>query len=550
MIRRRTSTALRIAMRSVLAAGGALAVALGGLSPAVAQPGGWSPPAEISSPDDQTAAAQQQTQPDHRYASSWFPDLAIDQGGGVHIIWNSGIIEGDTAEETIDLLLYRARQGGAWSKIHEVAMPGKGGYTVRNSLAVGRDGRLHVLLRENVRIASMSAPLPEAWSARAWSKPATISGSGAAYYDELAADGRGGLHAVWTEAVPDTVESGDPSLLRSDAGQTAETCRNCSDLYYRRSSDGGQVWSAPQNLSRSLDGENRPQIMVDRADRLHLVWDQGVDWYAGGGEPRYGVYRRSDDGGATWTAPTFFGLGGDAVQQTALAVTDAGDPFVVFRSVKRDRLYFQRSRDGGDTWEPPQEVPGVRARNIGDNNLDRYSLAADGADHVHLVMVGFPDKGGAPSGDPSLLHLSYDGVAWSVPDAIMEGDQYPEWPQLVIAGGNHMHVAWFTRGKEGLFAAGTNGARYRVWYSERMLAAPPASPPPLFTAVSTAAPTAAVTPTVAPSPTPLPPAARQAPPLEGPPAWELPGLLAITLSLLPALGLVAVVAALRRRKER
>jgi hypothetical protein len=486
----------------------------------------WSAPVELSYPTNDPAYQE--------YGSAWFPDIAADAHGSVHVSWYSAVKRGENIEDAVDLLMYRVLRDGRWSPISEVAAPATGGYTVRNGLAPARDGRIHVALRSYTRLQHISAPLGEALSARYWSEPSNITGEGA-YYVALAADSAARLHVLWSEAV-----------LGAENGE-GSACPGCSDLYYRYSNDGGTFWSAPQNLSRSPDGENRPQIKIDARDRVHAVWDQGVDWYAGKGVPKYGVYRRSDDGGATWSAPHLFGFQGDAVQQMALAVTRNGNPFVVYRAVGHNRLYFQQSPDGGATWSPPLPLPGVRARDLNDNNLDSYALIADNADHIHLLLVGFPEAVAARQANPWLLHLRFDGRAWSAPQVVMGGELYPEWPRVTVAAGNQLHAAWFTRSKEDVFRS-DQGARYRVWYSTLATGAPPATTLPLFTPVPTPAPTVLPSATLPPTATPLPPAAGAAPLLSGPPRWEASALRTIMIALLPALVAVGLVVLMRQRR--
>lgn len=462
------------------------------------------------------------------YGSSWFPDLAVGPDGSVHVVWYSGFATSANVSDIVDLLLYRELKDGAWSKVNNIAAPATGGFTVRNSIVMGRDGKLHVLLRSETEIKHMSAPWDAAWSAQAWSELRRVSGGGA-YYTALGADSKAHLHAFWSESVFDEDESPDAA------------CMSCSDMFYRSSDDGGVSWSRRVNLSNSPDGENRPQVKVDSADRIHVVWDHGIDWYAPKkGVAQDGIYRRSDDGGLTWTTPVTFTLEGDAVQQTTLAVTPAGDPLVVYRGLKGG-IYFQVSRDGGATWSASAPVPGVAARDFTGNDLDKFSMAADGAGNLHLVMVGvLGDEPPADLEPPLLLHLVWDGERWSAPETIASSGLYPEWPTIAVGGGNQLHVVWFTRSREDLF--NSERAHYRVWYSGRAIDAPGATAPPLYTA--TPKPAAASTSTPAPEPTvtPLPASVLQAPPPDRAVAWELPGITTVALALVPLLGLFALPA--------
>jgi hypothetical protein len=311
-------------------------------------------------------------------------------------------------------------------------------------------------------------------------------------------------------------------------------------LYYRRSLDGGRTWSEQTTIANMPDGEDRPQVVVDARDRVHLLWGHGFDWYSGEGKPESGVYRRSDDGGVTWTAPVLFALPGYAILQPSLAVSQEGNPLIVYRTVENDRVFFQRSQDGGNTWEPPGEIPGVAARNINDPPLDTYSLVSDSLNRIHLLMVGF--RRSALQSDPELLHLMWDGTGWSEPQVVMSQPFLaPEWPQLVVERGTQLHAVWFTRNR--LFELDKNQTDRQIWYSTLALDGPSQAPAPVFTAtpvlVATAAPTAASV--VTPTPTALPAVARAAPPASGPPAWERQGLEVVGLALLPLVGLLTIV---------
>jgi hypothetical protein len=301
-------------------------------------------------------------------------------------------------------------------------------------------------------------------------------------------------------------------------------------------------------LAEGLQGANRPQIKTDASKHIHTVWDDGFDWYAGKGTAKTGIYRRSDDGGVTWTQPTIFALPNDAIQQTTLTLTSDDNPLVVYRSVKGGRLYFQHSADGGTTWSQPTEIPGVQALDTVGRGLDIYSMATDSANHVHLVLVGFKAGEDRRQTPAQLMHISWDGNSWTAPETIMQkADYLPEWPRIAIAQGNQLHVVWFTRHQLPTQTADEDARFFQVWYSSQTLNLRATTPLPLFTPT----PALVATPTLPaatslPEPT-LPPAIIQVPPINNRPAQETSGLLAIGIALLPAIGLVAVLWVVKRR---
>lgn len=533
----------------------ALLCAITVLTPAAyAQRSGWSDPLELS-PLRPPPGVEAESQ--RRYGSSWFPDIAADPRGNLYVTWYSGIALQASEGRSLDLLMYREQIDGKWSEPLEALAPATGGLTVRNSLVVARDGRLHAIYRSNTAIVHASIPLGAAASSD-WSQPKQISGFGAAYYVALTADSKGVLHAVYSEA------SDDPA-------NPSPNCPNCSDLFYRRSLDGGETWSPPRNLSQTTYGENRPHIKVDQFDRVHVAWDEGIDWYAGAGQPRVGVYVRSDDAGQTWTERTEFRIPAaavnairrqqatiptertqpgratpgatterptppthlDAAIQTTLGLDGRGNPLIVFRGAHYNRIYSQYSADGGDTWGPPAELVGLIAR---PSDLDIYSMATDGAGNVHLVLGAFlpTDQPDDPTSPPTLWHLTWANGRWGGREQIMRGELYPEYPKIVVTGGNKLHVVWFTRSREDLFDSAR--ANYRVWYSTRAIGAPAASALPFFTpAPVPTQPAAEATPTPAPAPTALPATIADAPLALGQPAWEGPALATIALALLAVL---------------
>ena len=131
-------------------------------------------------------------------------------------------------------------------------------------------------------------------------------------------------------------------------------------------------------------------------------------------------------------------------------------------------------------------------------------MATDNAGVVHLVLVGrtFLQR------SLSVLHMTWNGSAWSKPEAIatFRGD-VPEWPRLAIGGGNRLYVTWFVRDEAEIWSGGGD---YRIWYAQSLSAAPAATPvvlpsltPALLAPTTTQTPVAAAaTATQAPTLTP------------------------------------------------
>ena len=175
---------------------------------------------------------------------------------------------------------------------------------------------------------------------------------------------------------------------------------------------------------RGGTGNGDPAAEADARGRLHVVWHE----LAGG------VYRlrytRSDDRGATWTAPRFLAptsseVPADAQQyQPGLAVNKDGVVGVAWFDTRHqpgvtgyDR-YFTASTDGGETFSAPVRVSTV-------SSTPRLDHRRDAKDHTKFRWLpGFDDRRWASGGDYVGMTALADGAFLPVwPDARHDGVQ-------------------------------------------------------------------------------------------------------------------------------
>jgi hypothetical protein len=433
-----TALARPSVVRCVIFVGVALGALLSGASLAFAQSGGWSTPIPLSS-----AAT-----------TSWFPDVAADLSGKVHVVWSSGLSLG--VGLSYDTVMYTSREAGSdWSNpLDIVALPSKGAVT-RPTLLADPSGELNMTFR-SYRLYYSRSPV-QSVLARSLLTPIPISSGDNGYFSRLARDASDRLHVVYTEY-----------------SQTAD-CPVCLHVLYRVSADGGLSWSYPQDISRVPTGAAKPQIVVDGRQVLNVVWEAGRGGDLGQlSDPTTVMYSASDDGGMTWRAPIQLDTPGTSARNVALGLTGDDQLVVAWLGLPEDIVYFQTSGDHGLTWTPAQPIPGlVGGWGVYQARTDGYSMTTDSAGVVHLLVVGRTKPAQASL---SVLHLAWDGSSWSAPEVIatLSGD-VPEWPRASIGLGNRLHVVWFVRdhahiwGGDGLFL-------YRVWYAEKDLDAPPMTP--------------------------------------------------------------------------
>jgi len=438
-------------------------LALGGSQWALAQEGNWTEPVAISKP----------TVISEGPSFSWFPDLAVDEFGSVHVIWCLTIPLGERRglQEQVG---YAHWNGESWSQPNDIVPPSPD--IVRNAISADLMGNIHLVFGgsvfdRNYVLYYQKAFPSEAWSARAWSAPHRIN-QGTSYMGDIAVDSQGVIHVVY-----------DDTLHYAKENELAR-----ADTYYRHSTDGGGTWSVPINLYPDpLTGSARPQIEIDSNDMIHVTWDEGWDRLSGEGEPIYSGYTSSADGGETWKPTTVITYPDSTVAQLTAGSDGQNGVMLVWRTTLRNEFFYQWSTDGGNSWDAPSVIPRAFPRPW-TIPFDMYDMAADSSGHIHLLVVGRESQD--RDAVLGVYHLVWDGDTWSTPERIFASrGLYPEYPKIIVHEGNQLHTAWFTR--EG--SVWDQDVSREVWYSRGQSPAPHQAVTPL------------------PTPTPLPPTATPSP---------------------------------------
>ncbi|MGD9100327.1 MAG: sialidase family protein [Anaerolineae bacterium] len=384
---------------------------------------------------------------------SWFPDLAADEAGVVHAVWCETTPQEDGTGLS-EQVTYAYWDGQSWSVPNDVVPPSAD--IVRNAVATDLAGNVHLLFGGsvydyNLALYHQKARISEAWSAAVWSRPHRIN-QGASYMGDIAADSQGNIHLIY-----------DDALGQAEDGKAAR-----SDIFYRRSSDGGQIWSTPINFyPEPLTGSARSYLEIDSSDVLHVTWDEGWDRLTGiQADTFHSVYVFSSDWGETWSPPTIIDYPDNMVRQLTVGSDGRGGVMLVWRTSLRDEIFYQWSADGGRSWGAPAAIPAIFAR-VWTTPFDMYDLAADSAGHIHLLVVGreTPDR----LAETGVYHLVWDGAGWSTPTKVFASQDvhHPEYPKIIVQEGNRLHAAWFTR--EGSQWEETDRL---VWYSQSQSSAP------------------------------------------------------------------------------
>ncbi len=150
-----------------------------------------------------------------------------------------------------------------------------------------------------------------------------------------------------------------PSIAVSDTNVHVVWCdvRDGSwETYYTRSTDSGTTWGTDTRLSDVPDGSIYCSIAATGND-VHVLWCDERD----GNSEIY--YKRSTDGGTTWGANVRLTNDPDSSMLPSVAVSDK-IVHVVWYDNRDDNfeVYYKRSTEGGTNWETDTRLTNDTAR--------------------------------------------------------------------------------------------------------------------------------------------------------------------------------------------
>jgi uncharacterized repeat protein (TIGR01451 family) len=281
--------------------------------------------------------------------------------------------------------------------------------------------------------------------------------SGLGKQPRIAVDANKTLHAVWaagadydeeifyayragdgTWSIPQNIYSspnwsGGPQLVVDDAAVVHVVWPDFTsgewDIYYaQRTSDG--TWSSPQNISHDSGWSFHPQVSLDNAGNIHVVWYNSPTTSS----DRQVFYARREKNG-TWSAPEKISATLHSSSDPQLATDSSNVVHVMWldRYTRSDVYYARRASSG--TWSAPQKLPSSSS------GISMFQFSMDDNDIAHVVWEGFTPT----ESDIYYLTRSSDGT-WSIPVNISRSGAAHDG-RLGIDDQENVHVVWASGGE-------------------------------------------------------------------------------------------------------
>lgn len=212
-----------------------------------------------------------------------------------------------------------------------------------------------------------------------------------------------------------------------------------TDVFVSRFDRSEDRWIPPVPIADTKDLERSPEIWIDgRSGAIHAAWAGNPRQKPGGprSELRIG-YRRSENGGATWTPPRHFPVGTALARRPQLMGDGQGRLYLVNSNGYpggQERIHLFQSADGGENWRPV-DVNFPEAGKRGDTRSLWLAIGPD--NRAHLAWAD------PTAGRRAIVYSRTTGeFTWSPPVRVNDDPSMScQEPRLAVRG-DSVYVAW------------------------------------------------------------------------------------------------------------
>jgi BNR repeat-like domain len=276
---------------------------------------------------------------------SYGPATAIDSGNAIHVVWR------DDTPGNAEIYYKRSTDEGiTWSADQRLTLTS--GLSSAPTIAIDTSSTIHVVWEDSTLGQAEIYYRRSADGGKTWSALKRLTWtSGSSEYPAIATESDNHIHVVWYDYTPGAPE-----------------------IYYKRSTDGGRIWGVAQRLTWNSLFSSGPAIAIDSSKTVHVVWH---DYRVGAPEI---YYKRSTDGGTTWSADhRLTWLSGDSYE-SGIAIDLSSTIHVVWQDNMPGNfeIYYKRSTDGGTSWSSAQRL----TWNAGQSQVPAVAIGPGNTIHV------------------------------------------------------------------------------------------------------------------------------------------------------------------------
>jgi hypothetical protein len=347
------------------------------------------------------------------FGSTRFPALQVDGNDSLYLAMSVATAPASEHRPHSQIFFTQSKDGGnTWDNLPQTRnLTNSPGEAFGPSMAVSKQGPLRVYISyQDDSTGSYEAYLLRTKKKTKFRKPQILTpGDGGGFSPRVALDSNGNLNLVYgdttggvrrarfmrstdqgeTFSAPVNLAGDSTGGFEPELAMTAgdvinvaweDTVSGTSAIYFARSTDNGQTFSTPQQVSRGDGSATEAHIAADEAGRLSVVWVQVV------GDDKHAFYSRSTDSGKTFSEPLQLTSRAGTQISKPLALAYQNVVYVAYQdeSPNHMQVYLAKSEDGGATFGDTVQISNA------DNRCGRghsASMAVDSKGTLHIVWI-------------------------------------------------------------------------------------------------------------------------------------------------------------------
>jgi BNR repeat-like domain len=331
---------------------------------------------------------------------SQYPIIAVDSLGGLHVVWQ------DSTPGNNEVYYKRSTDGGAsWTTGKRLTWTST--YSHRPVIGVDSSGGLHVFWADDPAGNSEIYCRKSTDGGDTWTASQRLTWTaGYSFVPAMAVDSSHHLHVVWSDGTPGNQE-----------------------IYHKKSTDGGATWTTGQRITWNAGSSINPKIGADSSGNLYVVWQDNTpgSWEV--------YYAKSTNRGATWTASQRLTWSSGTSGYPIIGIDSSGRLHVVWQGSVSGNVeaFYRKSTDGGASWTTSRRLSLTSGASVSP------VVAVDSSDNLHLVW-----SDDTPGNAEIYYKKSTDaGATWTANRRLSWTSGYSWEPSLAIDTSGNVHVAWY-----------------------------------------------------------------------------------------------------------
>jgi hypothetical protein len=347
------------------------------------------------------------------FGATRFPAIDVDKGDNIYLMMSVATAPASERRPHSQIFFTMSGDGGTnWDNLPQTRNLTKSpGEAFGPSLAITKQGtaRAYVTYHDNSS-GVYQAHLIRSKKKAKFKKPVKITKhDGGAFSPRVALDSKEAVNITWGDTLgggrrvlfarstdlgdsfsepinlsPSSNDAFEPEIAVAANGTIniawEDAASGINSIMFARSTDEGSTFSAPLRVSKEGGAASEAHIAADSSGRLSVVWVQGTE------EEKQAHYTRSTDGGLTFSDPVKLSNSEGASISKPLVTTFQDTVYVAYQNeARRDmQVYLVRSLDAGASFSDPAQVSNA------DNNKGRAHSAAmvvDSKGLLHIVWI-------------------------------------------------------------------------------------------------------------------------------------------------------------------